>query len=105
MPDFFGTRVRPGEFGSITGITAANFTLQNVARAKANGIVENLFAPMPESLIRSRRRIVGSGNGLAKCGAVRRALQERCSLPLVMPQVREEAATGAALHARFTLWP
>ncbi len=97
VPDFFGTRVRPGEFGSITGITATNFTLQNVARAMANGIVENLFAPMPESVIRSRKRIVGSGNGLAKCGAVRRALQERCCLPLIMPQVREEAATGAAL--------
>ena len=99
VPDFFGTRVRPGEFGSISGITATNFTLQNVARAMANGIVENLFAPMPESVIRSRKRIVGSGNGLAKCGAVRRALQERCDLPLVMPQVREEAATGAALLA------
>ena len=97
LPDFFGTRVHPGEFGSITGITATNFTLPNVARAMANGIVENLFAPMPESVIRSRCRIVGSGNGLAKCAAVRRALQERCKLPLVMPQVREEAATGAAL--------
>ena len=99
MPDFFGTRVHPGEFGSITGITATNFTLQNVARAMANGIVENLFAPMPESVLRARKRVVGSGNGLAKCGAVRRALQERCNLPLIMPQVREEAATGAALLA------
>jgi sedoheptulokinase len=99
VPDFFGTRVHPGEFGSITGITATNFTLQNVARAMANGIVENLFAPMPASVIRSRKRIIGSGNGLAKCGAVRHALQERCDLPLVMPQVREEAATGAALFA------
>ena len=71
----------------------------NVARAMANGIVENLFAPMPESVIKSRKRIVGSGNGLAKCAAVRRALQERCNLPFVMPQVREEAATGAARHA------
>ena len=99
VPDFFGTRVHPGEFGSITGITATNFTLKNVARAMANGIVENLFAPMPASVIRARKRIVGSGNGLAKCGAVRHALQERCGLPLVMPQVREEAATGAALFA------
>ena len=98
-PDFFGTRVHPGEFGSITGITATNFTLANVARAMANGIVENLFAPMPEYVIHSRSRIVGSGNGLAKCAAVRRALEERCKLPLVMPQVREEAATGAALFA------
>ena len=105
VPDFFGTRVHPGEFGSITGIMATNFTLPNVARAMANGIVENLFAPMPESVIKSRRRIVGSGNGLAKCAAVRRALQEHCGLPLVMPQVREEAATGAALFAGIGLAP
>lgn len=98
-PDFFGTRVHPGEFGSITGITPANFTLPNIAWAMARGIAENIFAPMPDAVIRSRNRIIGSGNGLAKCGAIRKAVQARGGLPLVMPLVREEAATGASLFA------
>ncbi len=98
-PDFFGTRVHPGSFGSITGITPANFTLPNIALALARGIAENLFAPMPDAVIRSRNRIVGSGNGLARCAAIRKAVQARGGLPLVMPHVREEAATGAALFA------
>ena len=98
-PDFFGSRLRPGSFGEITGVTPSNFTLPNIAWALALGIVDNLFAPMPAPLIRARRHLVGSGNGLVKCGALRRALQARCELPLVLPRVREEAATGAALFA------
>ena len=99
VPDFFGSRLRPGSFGEITGITPSNFTLPNIARALALGIVDNLFAPMPETLFRARRRLIGSGNGLVKCAALRHALQTWCDLPLVLPRVREEAATGAALFA------
>ena len=98
-PDFFGSRLRPGSFGEITGITPSNFTLPNIAWALALGIVDNLFVPMPATLLRARRHLVGSGNGLVKCAALRRALQARCDLPLVLPRVREEAATGAALFA------
>ena len=98
-PDFFGTRVTPGKFGVISGITATNFTLPNIARALAQGIVRNLFAPMPKEILATKTRLVGSGNGLGKCGAVRAAVQDACPLPLVMPRRREEAATGAALYA------
>lgn len=95
--DFFGSRVHRGQFGSISGITATNFTLPNIARALADGIVRNLFAPMPEEIIKSKKRMTGSGNGLAKCTALRNAVQSACPLPLVMPCRREETATGAAL--------
>lgn len=97
VPDFHGTRVTPGSFGVISGITATNFTLPNVARAMANGIVANLFAPMPAEVMASKKRLVGSGNGIAKCKAVRSAIADACRLPLVLPGRREEAATGAAL--------
>lgn len=103
-PDFYGTRVHPGSFGSIDGITASNFTLPNVARALANGLVANLFSPMPRAVVESKRRILGSGNGLAKCRAMRQAVAEACPLPLVMPGRREEAATGAALLPVFLKW-
>ena len=96
-PDFEGSRVRPGEFGSLDGLTAGNFTLANVARALVNGIVENLFGPFPEELLSARRRLVGSGNGLARCASLRAAAEARSGLPLVLPGRREEAATGAAL--------
>ena len=96
-PDFFGTRVTPGKFGVISGITATNFTLPNIARALAQGIVRNLFAPMPKEILATKKRLIGSGNGLGKCSAIRAAVQEACPLPLVMPKRREEAATGAAL--------
>lgn len=95
--DFFGSRVYRGQFGSISGITATNFTLPNIARALADGIVRNLFAPMPEEILKSKIRMTGSGNGLAKCTALRNAVQAACPLPLVMPCRREETATGAAL--------
>lgn len=99
--DFFGSRVHCGQFGSISGITASNFTLPNIAKALADGIVRNLFEPMPEEIIKSKTRMTGSGNGLAKCTALRNAVQAACSLPLVMPCRREETATGAALCAHM----
>lgn len=95
--DFLGSRVREGEFGSISGITASNFTLPNIARALADGIARNIFDPMPAEIIGKKKRMIGSGNGLARCSAVRNAVQRACGLPLEMPSVREEAATGAAL--------
>ncbi len=97
IPDFAGSRVRPGSFASIEGITPANFTLANVARALFNGIVANLFGPMPREIVRSKRRVACSGNAIAKCATLRRALEEASGLPIFLPALREEAATGAAL--------
>jgi len=58
--------------------------------------VSNLRNMMPEEFRRSRRRIVGSGNGLKKSLSVQKAVEVVFNLPLKVIEDYEEAAYGAA---------
>lgn len=98
-PDFTGSRTGRSGLGTIGGITLGNLNLPNLAYAFCRGIVANLFDPFPKKILRSRIKIVGSGNGLGKCRAIQRAVSERVAQPLFMPKLKEEAATGAAIYA------
>lgn len=95
-PHFLGERHNPAEFGSITGITLENFTLPNLARGLAAGIVRNLGGSFPPEFYRNRERVVGSGNCVRFCGSIRREIERQFDLPLEIRSVREEAAVGAA---------
>ena len=95
-PHFLGERHNPAEFGSIAGITLENFTLPNLARGLAAGIVRNLGDSFPPEFYRNRERVVGSGNCVRFCGSIRREIERQFDLPLEIRSVREEAAVGAA---------
>ncbi len=97
-PDFSGIRGKNGALGKIEGITLDNLTLPNLAHALIEGIAANLTDPFPAELLKTRKRIVGSGNGVRYCESVRKEIERRTSLPLDMPDIREEAALGAAKY-------
>jgi len=96
-PDFSGVRGRSDIFGSISGITLENMTLQNLAGALGSGIIANLIKPFPPELLKSRIRIAGSGNCVRHCRAIRMEIEKQTARPLELREIREEAATGAAI--------
>lgn len=101
-PHFLGERHNPAKLGSITGITLENFTLPNLARGLAAGIVRNLGGSFPPEFYRNRERVAGSGNCVRFCGSIRREIELQFNLPLEIRSVCEEVAVGAAkLAARF----
>ena len=101
-PRFSGTRRNPEKRGQILGLSAANFDAPHLVGGVLSGMAGELYdlylemlragAKMPEVLI-------GSGNGLRKNPALRRAFELKFGMPLLIPAHDEEAAFGAALSA------
>jgi sugar (pentulose or hexulose) kinase len=98
-PRFLGERHDPASRGTISGIGLDNFSLGSLARGLADGIAVNLRDMLPQRLRQGRTAIRGSGNALARNPLLRAAVERAFTLPLVMTEVREEAAVGAALIA------
>jgi sedoheptulokinase len=98
-PSFLGERHAGALRGSVEGIDLNNFTLGNLARALAFGILVNLKEMLPQSVLRDRIRVVGSGNALRRSRLLQRLTEEVFGLPLILTEGREEAAVGAALNA------
>ena len=103
---FNGTRSNPEITGSITGITAGNFTPGAFTVGVMRGIIGELHAMYREmSRITGRKAgaIVGSGNGLRKNSIMRRIAGEIFGLEVRVPEYQEEAARGAAMCAMNTV--
>lgn len=99
---FYGTRTDPGKKGSIRNITAENFTLDNLYRGFAGGIVAELEALLGrhKQLLRKPGAYVAvSGNAVKKNIVLREFLRDRFQVPLMRPRFRESAASGAAMVA------
>jgi sedoheptulokinase len=100
-PRFSGTRKNPALRGEITGLSTENFDAARLIGGTLQGMAAELFdiyremlragATMPEKL-------VGSGNGIRKNPALRRAFELAFGMPLLVPAHDEEAAFGAALY-------
>jgi sedoheptulokinase len=99
VPHFEGERYDPHLRGEICGIDSSNFTLGNVARALARGIIENLRDMLPPATLASRSRVVGSGNALRKNVLLQEMAGRVLGRPLVLSEFKEEAAVGAAINA------
>ncbi len=99
QPNIGGERHDPARRGEIRGLDRDNFTLGNLAAALARGIVENLREMMPAAHLAGRGRVVGSGNAIRRSQLMRETIEECFGLPLLIPELSEEAASGAALLA------
>lgn len=99
---FRGERHDPFLRGSLNGMSEDTMTLGDLAAACALGTLGNLKSMLPERILSTRERIVGSGNGLRKLGLLRAAVDQLFGLPLIFNEAREEAALGAA-QASFKL--
>jgi len=105
-PHFDGERTpnRPDAQGAITGITHANFTPANVARASIEGVIAGL-AYATEALRRegveiSRLLLVG---GAARNKAVQQITSEIFGMPVHIPTPGEYVSEGAAIQAAWAL--
>ena len=102
VPLFDGTPADTEERARFEGLTAANFTPGNLARALLNGMARELHDAYLQALALGageRTILVGSGNGLRLNPVLRDELARRFGHPPVIGSVREEAALGAALCA------
>lgn len=98
-PSFLAERHDPALRGSIEGIDPGNMGLGALAWALAQGIVSTLREMMPQQALQGRAAVVGTGNALRRNPLLRAAAEKVFSLPLVVPESREEAAVGAAVAA------
>ena len=102
VPLFDGTPADTGERARFEGLTAANFTPGNLARALLNGVARELHGAYRQAVALGageRTMLVGSGNGLRLNPVLRRELARLFGRPPVIGSFREEAAVGAALCA------
>ena len=99
---FQGTRSDPAARGSISGLTEANFTPQDLIHSLLHGCAQelyDLYAAYRASGGAVPGALYGSGNGLRKNALLRAVVEQRFGLPLALSPHEEEAACGAALYA------
>ena len=101
-PTFSGTRLDPTVRGSITGLSARNFTSGHLARAVLEGMGRSLYGGF-EAIGRiakcSPTTLVAAGNGLRKNRLLAEIVSKEFGLPVTLTQHQEEAAFGAAIVA------
>ncbi len=99
---FTGSRERPDARGEFSNITPGNFTpgamALTVFRSMASELA-NSYLSAVDLGAGTRSLVVGSGNGLRLNPVLRRCVEHEFGRPLTMGDLREEAATGAALTA------
>lgn len=114
VPYFEGERTPnlPDATATLSGLTIASTTRENLARAAVEGMLcalaDGLDAVRAVGLVPSRVLIVG---GAAQSAAVQRVAAQVFDVPVVVPEPGEYVARGAAVQAAWTLtgtrpdWP
>lgn len=99
---FCGTRLNPELRGAITEIGTDNFDPQSLIAGILNGMVdelEQMFLEMRQYSSGQPRCLIASGNGIRLNPPLQKLLEERFSMPLMMPAHQEEASFGAAVFS------
>jgi sedoheptulokinase len=99
---FRGTRLDPHKRGSITNISAFNFTPVNLIFGFLHGICNELFGffeKIPGNSKSKIQKIIGSGNAIRMNTLLCRILEDTFGHQMVIPQNAEQAAFGACLNA------
>ena len=102
VPLFDGTPADTDERARFEGLSSANFTPGNLARALLNGMARELHDAYRRAVALGageRTTLVGSGNGLRLNPVLRGELARLFGHPPVIGTLTEEAAVGAALCA------
>ena len=99
---FNGTRARPDLRGAITSIGTGNFDAGRLIAGTVTGMAREshaLYQAMLEGGAAPATHMIGSGNGIRKNPALRRAFERVFGMKMRIPAHGEEAACGAALFA------
>lgn len=97
---FNGTRKNPGLRGSFCGVSVDNFDFEHLVGGVLMGMADELRGLYGEMQTFDTRRLdmlVGSGNGIRRNPALKKAFEMAFGLPVYIPEHLEEAAYGAAL--------
>ena len=97
-PLFAGKRGDPEVRGRIEGLSLTNFTPSKLIYATLVGIAEILKDMVDDSIIKEKKYLVGSGNGLRKNSPLKEVIAKVFQKDLVIPPFEEEAALGAAIN-------
>jgi len=103
VPTFSGTRARPDQTGSLTGMTPQSLTLANLSRSVLEGMVQEFrkaWQQIAEVIgNEDRSSLVGAGNGLRENALLSQIVADDFGISPRVTAHREEAAFGAALIA------
>lgn len=104
MPDvdtlFCGTRKNPSAKGKISELDEKNFTPSKLIAGTLYGMANELHKMYEDAGSPEFSRLVASGNGVRKNEALRIVLSEVFGMELTVPDIKEEAAYGAAKFAK-----
>ncbi len=101
---FSGTRVDPGERGSITNVSENNFTPAGMVRGVLTGMSQELYdwyGIIHDGTGIPVNRLLGSGNGVRKNRLLQEIFTEMFESPISLSRYEEEAAGGAATSCLF----
>lgn len=93
---FLGTRKNSLARGEISNINIVNFTPEQLVMGVLEGMVDELLEVYEHS---DKEIVIGSGNGLHKNKMLRQVLGKRMDTEIILSQIHEEAAFGAAIFA------
>lgn len=97
---FNGTRIDSTEKGSITGINIDNFTPANLILGLLYGISQELhdiYRVICDGTGLKAEKLLASGNAARKNEALRNIIEEMFQAKIVLAELAEEAACGAAI--------
>ena len=97
---FNGTRVNPEVKGSITEINVENFTPENLILGLLYGIAQefyDMYRVIYEGTGLKAERLLASGNAVRKNEALRKIMEEMFHAEIILADLAEEAACGAAI--------
>ena len=97
---FCGTRTNPSAKGSVLSLDESNFTPSKLIAATLYGMANELYGMYKDVRSPDFSRLVASGNGVRKNEALRIVLSKVFGVTPEIPDIKEEAAYGAAKFAR-----
>ena len=97
---FFGKRSAPTKRGSIQNIDRENFTPSALVLGILRGMCNELYE-LYEGFAEKKSRIIASGGAVRNNEVLLKLIAERFGVEVTLNDVKEEAATGAALFSAF----
>lgn len=96
---FSGTRSNPLSGGGISNLTESNFTPSGIIRGTLFGMANELYEMYESAGKPPFEKLAASGNAVRKNAVFKKILEQVFSREVFVPDVKEEAASGAAKFA------
>ena len=106
-PSLYGFRgMDESARGQVENLTADNFHPAGIIRGYVKGMADELYQiyeKFPDEMKKNRKEIIASGNGIRKNLLLAEEVEKRFGMPVILKDMEEEAAVGAALAASACL--